>query len=184
MIKCFIINLERRKDRLQKISKHLKENNLNFVRFDAIDAENESEKTLNRNISQNGPLGKISKGDDGIRIFKFTNVGSKPLIINKVYSSCGCTIPKKPEKPILPGESGSIDVEYDTKRTGAFQKAITVNSNAVNSNIILRIKGEILPEPELDENGNPIENPKENKIVFKSTTFLFCSISFKLFPVM
>ena len=128
--------------------------------------------------------GKISKGDNGIRIFKFTNVGSKPLIINKVYSSCGCTIPKKPEKPILPGESGSIDVEYDTKRTGAFQKAITVNSNAVNSNIVLRIKGEILPEPELDENGNPIENPKENKIVFKSTTFLFCSISFKLFPVM
>ena len=68
---------------------------------------------------------------------------------------------KKTRKPILPGESGSIDVEYDTKRTGAFQKAITVNSNAVNSNIILRIKGEILPELELDENGNPIENPKE-----------------------
>ena len=63
MIKCFIINLERRKDRLQKISKHLKDNNLDFVRFDAIDAENESEKTLNRNISQNGPLGEISKGD-------------------------------------------------------------------------------------------------------------------------
>ena len=30
---------------------------------------------------------------------------------------------------------------------------------------------------------NTIENPIENKIVLKSTTFLFCSISFKLFPV-
>ena len=105
--------------------------------------------------------GIIDHGVDGKRTFNFKNTGTAPLIFNRIYSSCGCTIPKKPEKPILPGESGSIDVEYDTKRTGAFQKAITVNSNAVNSNIILRIKGEILPEPESDENGNPIENPKE-----------------------
>ena len=68
---------------------------------------------------------------------------------------------KKAEKPIQPGESSSIDVEYDTKRTGVFLKAITVNSNASNSNIILRIKGEVLPEVELDENGDPIENPKK-----------------------
>ena len=105
--------------------------------------------------------GIIDHGVDGKRTFNFKNTGTAPLIFNRIYSSCGCTIPKKPEKPIQPGESGSIDVEYDTKRTGAFQKAITVNSNAVNSNIILRIKGEILPEPELDKNGNPIENPKE-----------------------
>ena len=63
MIKCFIINLKRRKDRLQKISKHLKKNNINFVRFNAVDAKNESNAVLNRNISQNGPLGEISKGD-------------------------------------------------------------------------------------------------------------------------
>ena len=63
MIKCFIINLKRRKDRLQKISKHLKKNNINFVRFNAVDAKSESNAVLNRNVSQNGPLGKISKGD-------------------------------------------------------------------------------------------------------------------------
>ena len=63
MIKFFIINLERRKDRLQKISRHLKKNKFNFVRFNAVDAEIESDANLNRNISQNGPLGEISKGD-------------------------------------------------------------------------------------------------------------------------
>ena len=62
--------------------------------------------------------GKISKGDNGIRIFKFTNVGSKPLIINKVYSSCGCTIPKKPSSPIGPGQGDEIQVKYDTNRVG------------------------------------------------------------------
>ena len=108
--------------------------------------------------------GTVEHGADGKKTFKFKNTGTAPLIFNRIYSSCGCTIPKKPEKPIQPGESSSIDVEYDTKRTGVFLKAITVNSNASNSNIILRIKGEVLPEVELDENGDPIENPEKKNL--------------------
>ena len=95
--------------------------------------------------------GTIENGVDGKRTFEFKNIGNAPLIFSRIFSSCGCTIPKKPEKPIQPGESGIIEVEYDTKRTGLFQKAITVNSNAKTPNIILRIKGEVLPEPEDDE---------------------------------
>ena len=95
--------------------------------------------------------GTIENGEDGKRTFEFKNTGNSPLIFSRIFSSCGCTIPKKPEKPILPGESGSIEVEYDTKRTGLFQKAITVNSNAKTPNVILRIKGEVLPEPEEEE---------------------------------
>ena len=95
--------------------------------------------------------GTIENGEDGKRTFEFKNIGNAPLIFSRIFSSCGCTIPKKPEKPILPGESGLIQVEYDTKRTGLFQKAITVNSNAKTPNIILRIKGEVLPETEEEE---------------------------------
>ena len=32
--------------------------------------------------------------------FIFSNTGNAPLIIKKVQSSCGCTVPKKPEGPI------------------------------------------------------------------------------------
>jgi len=46
--------------------------------------------------------GTIEKGSDGVRVFEFTNTGDEPLIISKVSSSCGCTIPKKPKDPILP----------------------------------------------------------------------------------
>ena len=92
--------------------------------------------------------GIIENGVDGKKTFEFKNTGDSPLIFSRIFSSCGCTIPKKPEKPIEPGESGIIEVEYDTKRTGLFQKAITVNSNAKTSNVILRIKGEVLPKPE------------------------------------
>ena len=95
--------------------------------------------------------GIIENGEDGKRTFEFKNTGNSPLIFTRIMSSCGCTIPKKPEKPILPGETGEIQVSYDTKRTGIFQKAITVRSNAKTANIILRIKGEVLPEPDEDE---------------------------------
>ena len=95
--------------------------------------------------------GIIENGEDGNRTFVFKNTGNSPLVFTRIFSSCGCTIPKKPEKPVMPGESGEIQVSYDTKRTGIFQKAITVISNAKTANVILRIKGEVLPEPEEDE---------------------------------
>ena len=95
--------------------------------------------------------GIIENGEDGNRTFVFKNTGNSPLVFTRIFSSCGCTIPKKPEKPVMPGESGEIQVSYDTKRTGIFQKAITVRSNAKTANVILRIKGEVLPEPEEDE---------------------------------
>lgn len=85
--------------------------------------------------------GKIALGSEGKRVFEFTNVGDAPLVINDIRSTCGCTVPKKPEKPIMPGEKGQIEVSYDTKRPGGFSKAITVLSNAKNERTILKIKG-------------------------------------------
>ncbi len=89
--------------------------------------------------------GTVNKGDNGVREFVFTNSGNAPLIISNVKSTCGCTIPKKPEKPILPGESEKIQVKYDTKRVGFIRKSITVTSNAASSpTTILKIKGQVV----------------------------------------
>ena len=74
--------------------------------------------------------GTIEKGSDGIRVFRFTNTGDAPLVIEKVYSSCGCTIPKKPEAPIAPGEEGEIQVKYDTNRVGGITAAQKINAIA------------------------------------------------------
>ena len=97
--------------------------------------------------SETVDYGEIAKGTDGVRVFEFTNTGDAPLIISKVSSSCGCTIPKKPEAPILPGATGEIQVKYDTNRVGPIRKAITVISNADTPTIVLKIKGEIKAEP-------------------------------------
>ena len=89
--------------------------------------------------------GKVERGANGVRTFEFTNTGEIPLVISDVKSSCGCTIPKKPEKPIAPGETGIIEVKYDTNRAvGPFRKAITVTSNADTPTKVLKIKGELI----------------------------------------
>ena len=93
--------------------------------------------------SETVDYGEIEKGADGVRVFEFTNTGDAPLIITKVNSTCGCTIPKKPEGPILPGKTGEIQVKYDTNRVGPIRKAITVISNADTPTKVLKIKGEI-----------------------------------------
>ncbi|MDO9038965.1 MAG: DUF1573 domain-containing protein [Lutibacter sp.] len=90
--------------------------------------------------------GKIALNADGVRTFKFKNVGKSPLIINDIKSSCGCTVPKKPAGPILPGDSGEIEVKYDTNRPGGFSKSITVASNADEPVKMLQIKGIVLKE--------------------------------------
>lgn len=90
--------------------------------------------------------GEIDYGSDGVREFKFKNTGNDVLIIARVYSACGCTIPKKPENPIQPGESGVIEVKYDTKRPGPIRRTITVYSNASETPYTLKIKGVIKPQ--------------------------------------
>lgn len=91
--------------------------------------------------------GEVVKGEDnGIREFEFTNTGDAPLIIKSVKSSCGCTIPTKPEAPILPGKSDKIVVKYNMN-PGPISKTITVETNAVNKPggmIPLRIKGTVV----------------------------------------
>lgn len=91
--------------------------------------------------------GEIEKGADGVRVFKFTNSGSAPLIITNAQQSCGCTVPAWPKEPIMPGESASIQVKYDTQRVGHFAKHVTVTSNAIDhSTVQLKISGHVLPE--------------------------------------
>ena len=91
--------------------------------------------------------GKVTKAtDSGIRVFEFTNTGNAPLIITNVLSTCGCTVPTKPDAPILPGKKGKIEVKYNMA-TGPIRKTITVESNAANyegGRIALKIKGEVV----------------------------------------
>ncbi|WP_178985782.1 DUF1573 domain-containing protein [Winogradskyella helgolandensis] len=88
--------------------------------------------------------GTITQNSEGKLLFTFTNTGDAPLLITKVKTSCGCTVPSYSKAPIQPGNQGELEIKYDTKRLGAFTKTITVMSNAEGANKILKIKGTIV----------------------------------------
>jgi hypothetical protein len=92
--------------------------------------------------------GTIYKDANGDSYFAFKNTGKEPLVLSEVRSSCGCTVPKWPREPILPGKSDTIKVKYSTNRLGVINKSITVNSNAVNNPVILRIAGNVIEKPQ------------------------------------
>jgi hypothetical protein len=111
--------------------------------------------------------GDVPYNGDGKCEFRFTNTGNEPLLVLKPKSSCGCTVPSWPDKPILPGESDVIKVNYRTSRCGSFNKTVTVTSNAIkNPSVVLRIKGRVLDQPtetlpekrDDSDNGSPVNN--------------------------
>lgn len=87
--------------------------------------------------------GTIKQGDNGDCIFSFKNTGNEPLIISNVNKSCGCTTPTWNKEPILPGQTGKINVGYNTNNIGSFSKTITVISNGISPSITLTIKGNV-----------------------------------------
>ena len=90
-------------------------------------------------------FGTITDGEVVEHTFRFTNTGTKDLVISSASASCGCTIPEWPKEPIAPGEKGEIKVEFNSNgKKDMVTKDITIlaNTNPVktilfNSTIIV-----------------------------------------------
>ena len=86
-------------------------------------------------------FGKIPQGTPVSHEFTFTNTGAEPLIISKVESTCGCTVPEYTKTPIKPGETGKIKITFDAAAASPFSKMVTIRSNAKTPVKALYIKG-------------------------------------------
>jgi hypothetical protein len=97
----------------------------------------------------NVDLGNVKYAGKAITTVDIKNTGDKPLIISDAKASCGCTVPTWPKDPIAPGKSAQMTVEYKTTtRVGAFNKTVTISSNAVTEGRkIFRIKGVVEANP-------------------------------------
>lgn len=88
-------------------------------------------------------FGKIPLNKPATIEFKFTNIGDQPLIITKVETTCGCTVPEYTQTPVKKGDAGVIKVTYNPTGTALpFSKSITITSNAKTPTKVLYIKGE------------------------------------------
>lgn len=88
-------------------------------------------------------FGKIKEASDNHCTFLVTNTGEKPLIIQDVKASCGCTTPVKPEKPIAPGKSDKIEVGFKPSGKGDIEKTVTITANTDPQITIVKIKAEV-----------------------------------------
>ena len=88
--------------------------------------------------------GEVVKDGNGICEFEYKNTGKAPLMLTNVRSSCGCTIPSWSKEPLMPGKSANIKVKYNTKNVGTINKSITVESNASNGTVVLKITGKVV----------------------------------------
>lgn len=93
-------------------------------------------------------FGVVDDGEKVRHTYKFKNTGNEPLIISSAKGSCGCTVPQWPKDPIAPGESGQIDVEFDSKgKPGKQTKRVTVTANTVPAQTFLNITGTVNKDP-------------------------------------
>jgi hypothetical protein len=91
-------------------------------------------------------FGNLYQGEKAEHIFYFKNIGSAPLIINNVLTTCGCTAPEWPKDPIQPGAEGQVKVSFDSSsKIGRQNKVITIRSNAKSGDFRLRISVMVLP---------------------------------------
>lgn len=90
-------------------------------------------------------FGKIIDGELVRYSYRYTNTGKSDLIISKVSTSCGCTVPTYDKSPLPPGKSGLIEVIFDSRGKKGFQnKRITVLANSIPNKTILRLKANVI----------------------------------------
>lgn len=111
---------------------------LAFISLTAMAQENAAKEE----VVASGPVMKFEdrthnfgeiplKGGKVSHDFKFINDGTEPLIISKAKGSCGCTVPKYPKGPIMPGEEASVKVVFSPKgKKGKIHKTVTITHNS------------------------------------------------------
>lgn len=88
-------------------------------------------------------LGKLKYNKPIQTEIRIENSGANPLLIFNVKSSCGCTIPQWTKEPIKPNEFGIVNITYDSKLPGKFNKSIIIFYNGCNSPDTISIHGEV-----------------------------------------
>jgi hypothetical protein len=108
----------------------------------------EKETTTIEYVETVHSFGDVSYPSENIYTFKFRNTGNAPLIIESAKASCGCTVPNKPEDPIMPGEMGEMDVIFRPKegqQGTQVSKRVTVTANTDPEQTYLEITANVLP---------------------------------------
>ncbi len=90
-------------------------------------------------------FGKIKQSVPVTTFFSVTNKSDKPVVLESVVASCGCTTPEWSKEPIAPGATSQIKVGYNAASPTAFTKDITIRLAGLQDAKVIHITGEVLP---------------------------------------
>ena len=89
-------------------------------------------------------FGTVKEGAVVEHVFKFTNTGNAPLVIQNAAGSCGCTVPEWPKEPIAPNATGEIKVKFDSRgKLGVNKKTVTIIANTNPESTVLTLNGTV-----------------------------------------
>lgn len=89
-------------------------------------------------------FGKIKQGVPVTFFFEIKNISDKPIVVENASASCGCTVPEKPEKPINPGATGKIKVQFNAAAVAPFTKDIFIKLAGIDQPKTVQITGEVV----------------------------------------
>lgn len=78
--------------------------------------------------------------------YAITNTGDRPLVLTAVEPDCACSVAQWTQTPIAPGAKGMVNVTFDAKALGHFQKSVAIYSNAQPNLVYLKFDGEVVRE--------------------------------------
>lgn len=94
--------------------------------------------------SESIDVGNIPQGKPKLIRFELTNTSKKPIIIENVAPSCGCTTANYTKTPILPGKTGFVEASYNAANVGAFVKTVNVTTSDSKTPKTLTFKGTVV----------------------------------------
>ena len=134
------------------------------ILFSFLACNESASKKINKDVAQNQiskdrkyaeitfdrifhDFGNVNEGEMAKTVFTFINTSENDLYIVDARGSCGCTVPKYPKNvAIKPGETGEIEVNFDTTgRPNLQQKMVKVSANTSTGGEMLRIQAFVNP---------------------------------------
>ncbi len=131
-----------------------------FCAFNMVNAQSNAvpttksiEQKITNAVPGEGPImefesmvvdfGTIEQDSEPLRVLKFVNKGTSPLVITNARGSCGCTVPTWAKEPIMPGEESIIEIRYATNRLGAINKKVTITTNEGTEPHVISVIGDV-----------------------------------------
>ena len=104
--------------------------------------------------------------------FVFRNNGNTPVVVNEIYSGCGCIGKVLSKDPVKPGEKGQVIITFSPDyKSGFFSKEIVVYSNNGQQYNRIWVEGII----------KPAEHPVEDEYPYNFGNGLFLRLKVMAF---